>query len=511
MLSMQGRGQVEYVELGLSSEGRFTGLRCRIVGDSGAYAGFGGTFAYSTTYIMATGVYDIPKLNYAGVAALTNTAPVGAFRGAGRPEAAAMIERVVDVAADELGIDPVEIRRRNFITADAFPFHTLTGLTYDSGDYDRPLREAMRLADYDGLRAEQAARRGRGDAGLLGIGISVYAEITGGGSGEYGFVGVAGDGVVTVRAGTSSHGQGHATAFSMLVADRFGIPLGQVRFEQSDTAVVPRGAGTGGSRSLQVGGSAVSGAADVVVEKARRIAGTLLEAAEADIELSDGRFSVAGVPGQSVGWADVASRASADDDPLQAEHDFKPKDATFPFGAHVSVVEVDSETGLVTPVRHIAVDDCGRVLNPLLVGGQQHGGIAQGMSQALWEQFEYDADGNPVTATFADYNIPAATEIPSFTVSNTETLTPMNPLGAKGIGESATVGSTPAVQNAVVDALSHLGVRHLDMPLTPDRVLRAIQQAQAGSLPDSWREPPNVFDGLEVRSGDDEAEESAAI
>jgi carbon-monoxide dehydrogenase large subunit len=511
MLSMQGRGQVEYVELGLTSEGRFTGLRCRIVGDSGAYAGFGGTFAYSTTYIMATGVYDIPKLNYAGVAALTNTAPVGAFRGAGRPEAAAMIERVVDVAADELGIDPVEIRRRNFITADAFPFHTLTGLTYDSGDYDRPLREAMRLADYDGLRAEQAARRGRGDAGLLGIGISVYAEITGGGSGEYGFVGVAGDGVVTVRAGTSSHGQGHATAFSMLVADRFGIPLGQVRFEQSDTAVVPRGAGTGGSRSLQVGGSAVSGAADVVVEKARRIAGTLLEAAEADIELSDGRFSVAGVPGQSVGWADVASRASADDDPLQAEHDFKPKDATFPFGAHVSVVEVDSETGLVTPVRHIAVDDCGRVLNPLLVGGQQHGGIAQGMSQALWEQFEYDADGNPVTATFADYNIPAATEIPSFTVSNTETLTPMNPLGAKGIGESATVGSTPAVQNAVVDALSHLGVRHLDMPLTPDRVLRAIQQAQAGSLPDSWREPPNVFDGLEVRSGDDEAEESAAI
>jgi carbon-monoxide dehydrogenase large subunit len=511
MLSMQGRGQVEYVELALTETGRFTGLRCRIVGDCGAYAGFGGTFAYSTTYIMATGVYDIPKLNYAGVAALTNTAPVGAFRGAGRPEAAAMLERVVDVAADELGLDPVELRRRNVIRPDAFPYRTLTGITYDTGDYDLPLREALRLADYDGLRTEQESRRSRRDARLLGIGVSVYAEITGGGSGEYGFVSVADDGAVTVRAGTSSHGQGHATAFSTLVADRFGIPLEQVRFEQSDTAVVPRGAGTGGSRSLQVGGSAVSGAADVVVERARRLAGTLLEAAEADIELTDGRFSVAGVPGQSVGWAEVAVRASADDEPLQAEHDFTPQDPTFPFGAHVSVVEVDRETGLVTPLRHVAVDDCGRVLNPLLVAGQQHGGIAQGMSQALWERFEYDADGNPVTATFADYNIPAATEVPSVTVFNTETPTPMNPLGAKGIGESATVGSTPAVQNAVIDALSHLGVRHLDMPLTPDRVLRAIQQADAGTLPDIWREPPDVFDRLDVRSGDDEADEATAI
>jgi carbon-monoxide dehydrogenase large subunit len=422
-----------------------------------------------------------------------------------------MLERLVDVAADELGIDPVEIRRRNFISPDAFPFHTLTGLTYDSGDYDLPLREALKIAEYDGLRAEQAERLARGDTRLLGIGIAVYAEITGGGSGEYGFVGVADDGMVTVRAGTSSHGQGHATAFSMLVADRFGIPLERIRFEQSDTAIVPRGAGTGGSRSLQVGGSAVSGAADIVVEQARRVAGTLLEASVADIELTEGSFSVAGVPGQSVSWAEVASRATQDDEPLQAEHDFKPADATFPFGAHVSVVEVDTETGLVTPLKHIAVDDCGRVLNPLLVGGQQHGGIAQGMSQALWEHFEYDADGNPVTATFADYNMPAATEVPSVTVSNTETPTPMNPLGAKGIGESATVGSTPAVQNAVVDALSHLGIRHLDMPLTPDRVVRAIQQAHDGSLPDIWREPPDVFDGLEVRSGDDESEESAAI
>lgn len=509
MLSMQGRGQVQYVELGLDDEGRFTGLRCRVVGDCGAYAGFGGTFAYSTTYIMATGVYAIPKLDYAGVAVLTNTAPVGAFRGAGRPEAAAMVERVVDVAADQLGIDPVEIRRRNFIAPEAFPFHTHTGLTYDSGDYDLPLREALRIAGYDELRREQARRRGRGDVRQLGIGVSCYAEITGGGAGELGVVEVAADGAVTVRAGTSSHGQGHATSFSMLVADRLGVPMEQIRYEQSDTALVPRGSGTGGSRSLQLGGSAVAGAADLVVARARRIAGTLLEAAEEDIELSEGRFAVAGVPGQSLGWADVASRASADDEPLRAEHDFKPQDATFPFGAHVCVVEVDLETGLVTPLRHVAVDDCGRILNPLIVHGQQHGGVAQGMSQALWEQFRYDDDGNPVTATFADYAIPSATELPSLTVSNTQTPTSMNPLGAKGIGESATVGSTPAVQNAVVDALRHLGIRHLDMPLAPDRILRAVQAAENGTLPDIWREPPPVFDDLPVRTAGDDNDTTA--
>lgn len=501
MLSMQGRGQVQYVELGLSAEGRFTGLRCRVVGDCGAYAGFGGTFAHSTTYIMAPGVYDITELDYAGVAALTNTAPVGAFRGAGRPEAAAMIERIVDIAADELGLDPVEIRRRNFIAPTAFPYASSAGMNYDNGDYDLALTEALRIADYDGLRREQAERRERGDVRALGIGVACYAEITGGGAGELGVVEVGDDGAVTVRAGTSAHGQGHATTFSMLVADRLGVPMEQIRYEQSDTALVPRGSGTGGSRSLQLGGTAVSLAADTVLAQATEVAGVLLEAAAADIELSEGRFRVSGVPDASVGWDEVAGRAAADGTPLRAEHDFAPKDATFPFGAHVSVVEVDLETGLVIPRQHIAVDDCGRVLNPLIVAGQQHGGVAQGMSQALWEHFAYDGDGNPVTATFADYSIPAATEFPDFTVSNTETPTPMNPLGAKGIGESATVGSTPAVQNAVVDALSHLGVRHIDMPLTPDRVLEAVERAGAGTLADIWREPPPVFAGLRVRRG----------
>jgi len=504
MLSMQGRGQLDYLELGLSAEGRFTGLRCRVVGDCGAYAGFGGTFAHSTTYIMAPGVYDITELDYAGVAALTNTAPVGAFRGAGRPEAAAMIERIVDIAADELGLDPVEIRRRNFIAPSAFPYASSAGMTYDNGDYDLALTEALRVADYDGLRREQAERREGGDVRALGIGVACYAEITGGGAGELGVVEVGDDGAVTVRAGTSAHGQGHATTFSMLVADRLGVPMERIRYEQSDTALVPRGSGTGGSRSLQLGGTAVSLAADTVLAQATEVAGVLLEAAAADIELSQGRFRVSGVPDASVGWDEVAGRAAADGTPLRAEHDFAPEDATFPFGAHVSVVEVDLETGLVTPRQHIAVDDCGRVLNPLIVAGQQHGGVAQGMSQALWEHFAYDGDGNPVTATFADYSIPAATEFPVFTVSNTETPTPMNPLGAKGIGESATVGSTPAVQNAVVDALSHLGVRHIDMPLTPDRVLEAVARAGAGTSQDIWREPPPVFAGLRVRRGGDD-------
>ncbi len=504
MISMQGRGQVDYLELGVSRDGRFTGLRCRVVGDSGAYAGFGGSFAYSTTYIMAQGVYEIPRLDYAGVAVLTNTAPVGAFRGAGRPEAAAMLERLVDLAADELGLDPVDLRRRNLIAPDAFPYTTRTGMRYDSGDYDLPLREALRVADYDGQRAEQAARRERGDVRQLGIGVAVYAETTGGGAGELGVVEVGTDGTVTVRAGTSSHGQGHATTFAMLVADRFDVPLDRIRFEQSDTALVPRGSGTGGSRSLQLGGSAVAGAAGIVLDRARRSAGALLEADEVDIVLLDGRFAVAGIPDRSVSWAEVAERAEADGEPLRAEHDFAPGGSTFPFGAHVSVVEVDVETGLVTVLRHIAVDDAGRVVNPLIVRGQQHGGVAQGMSQALWEHMRYDEAGNPVTATFADYGIPSAADLPSFTVSSTETPTPLNPLGAKGIGESATVGSTPAVHNAVVDALSHLGVRHVDMPLTGDRIVRAVRQAADGTAPPLWREPPPVFAGLQPRAASEE-------
>ena len=502
MISMpHGRGQVQYVELGLRSDGTIVGMRCRVIGDAGAYGGFGGMLAFGPTRMMSQGVYRIPKIGYDVAVVVTNTAPMGAYRGAGRPEAAAMLERIIDMAAAELGMDPVDIRRRNFLGADEFPYSTVTGVTYDVGDYDAALTKALRIAGYEELRAEQATRRERGDTRQLGIGISAYVEITAGGSGsEYSEVAIHADGTATIKAGTSAHGQGHATAYSQLVAGELGIPIESIEFIQSDTALVPRGGGTGGSRSLQLGGSAALGAARAVLEQARSLAAELLEAAPEDIVLSvDGTFGVAGVPSKSFTWAEVATASEAKGEPLAAEHDFVQAGASFPFGAHVSVVEVDTETGRVEPIRHIAVDDCGRILNPMLVDGQVHGGLASGIAQALWEEMVYDGDGNPLTSTLAEYGIPSAAEFPTFEVAHTETPSPLNPLGAKGIGESATVGSTPAVQNAVVDALSHLGVRHIDMPLSPERVWRAIEHARAGTLPDPWREPPVEFATLPVR------------
>jgi carbon-monoxide dehydrogenase large subunit len=393
------------------------------------------------------------------------------------------------VAADQLGIDPVEIRRRNFLKPQAFPLTTVTGSNYDSGDYDRPLTEACRIADYDGLRAEQAARRARGDAKFLGIGVSTYVEITAPGIfSEYGKVEVAADGFVDVTVGTSSHGQGHRTAFAMIIQDVLGVPMEKVRLIQSDTDVVPRGSGTMGSRSVQIAGSAVLEAGTQVLEKAKRLAAHLLEADPDDITVFEGvGLGVAGVPANAITWQELALAATeADRRPadweghLAVELDFNQGESTYPFGAHLAVVEIDTDTGRVELQRMIAVDDCGRIINPVLVRGQQHGGIAQGVAQALYEQVVYDDDGNPLTGNLMDYAMPSAAEFPSFETANTETPTPRNPLGAKGIGESATIGSTPAVQNAVVDALSHLGVTHLDMPFTAERVWRAIQEAKAG-------------------------------
>jgi len=502
MLSMQGRGQIQYGELGLTRDGRIVGMRARVVGEAGAYGGFGGALAIGPTHWMCTGTYVVPQLRYDALAVLTNTADIGAYRGAGRPEAAALIERLMDLAADELDLSPVEIRRRNLIAPDAFPYTTGTGMTYDCGDYDLPLREALRIADYDALLAEQAERRASGAVRQLGIGIALYVEVTGGAGSEFGAVQIHPDGSATVRAGTSAHGQGHATSFSMIVADLLGIEMSAIRYVQSDTAQVPRGGGTGGSRSLQLGGNAVRTAASAVLEQAKLLAADLLEASADDLELIGGTFGVRGVPDRGAGWADVAAFAQSRGEDLSAALDFTAEASTFPFGAHVSVVEVDTETGFVTPLRHIAVDDCGRVLNPLIVSGQQHGGAISGMSQSLWEEFVYDDAGTPLTSTFADYAIPSAADVPDLEVSNTETPSPVNPLGAKGIGESATIGSTPAVQNAVVDAVSHLGVRHIDLPCTPERVWRAIQQARSGTLPDPWREPPAAFATLPTRDAD---------
>lgn len=505
---MHGRGQVGYYELGLTRDGKITGLRARVIGDAGAWAGFGGALPIHMTALMVPGVYDVPVVAYDAATAVTNTAPMGAFRGAGRPEAAAHIERMMDIAADELGIDPVELRRRNFLDPNGFPVTTPMGAKYDSGDYDLPLREALRLADYDTLREEQAVRRETGDPVQLGIGVATYVEVTApGGGSEFGSVTVHDDGTATVSSGTSAHGQGHATAFSMLVSDALGIPMDKISYVQSDTAVVPRGGGTGGSRSLQLGGSAVASAATTVLDQARRHAASRLEAAVDDIVLTDeGTFGVAGVPGgATVTWTEVAAAAHDAGEELAAGVDVNQEGSTFPFGAHVSVVEVDIETGHVRPVRHIAVDDCGRVLNPLLVEGQQHGGLAQGIAQALYEEVVFDTDGQPLTTTLADYAMPSSADLIDFETASTMTPTPLNALGAKGIGESATIGSTPAVQNAVIDAVSHLGVRHIDLPCTPQRVWRAIQHARAGTSPDIWREPPPVFDDLPVSGGVDDA------
>ncbi len=506
-----GRGQVDYVEMGFSRKGRITGLRCRVVSDAGAYAGFGGALALGPTRMMASGVYRVPKVTFDVAVALTNTTPMGAFRGAGRPEAAEYLERVMDVAAVELGIDPVELRRRNLVGADQFPFTTPTGARYDCGDYAKALDAAVAAAGYGELRTEQARRRAAGDRLMLGIGVAVYVEVTGGAGEEYASVSVDDDGGATIRVGTSAHGQGHATSFAMLVGDRLGIPLDKVRFVQSDTASVPRGGGTGGSRSLQLGGSAVAEAAEAVLAAARELAARELEADPADIGVdAEGRVGVAGVPALALSWAELASTARAAGEPLEVALDHRQEAATFPFGAHVAVVEVDRETGAVRPLRHVAVDDCGRIVNPLIVTGQQHGGIAQGMAQALWEQMVYDADGTPLTATLADYAVPSAAELPSFETHNTETPTPLNPLGAKGIGESGTIGSTPAVHNAVLDALSHLGVRHIDMPCTPERVWRAIAAAEAGCPEPAWVAPPEVFAGLPVRGAGPEPEAASA-
>ena len=480
-----GRAQVQLVEIGARRDGEIVGLRAEIVADMGAYPI--GAFMPTTTADMLAGVYRIPRISYRGRSVVTNATPVAPYRGAGRPEATALVERAIDLVAGELGMDPVEVRRRNLIPAEAFPFTTAVGTTYDTGDYERALNEALRLVGYDELRAEQAARRARGDHMSLGIGVSTYVEITSFSSKEFGAVQVEPSGAVTVSTGTSPQGQGHETAFAQVASGVLGVPFESVRVVHSDTALVERGEGTWGSRSLQAGGSSVFERSIEVVDRARQIAAHLMEVDPADLEGPiDGTFGVAGVPDKAVTWAELAG-ASEDPDriphgmtpgPLRAAGVYREPGSTFPFGAHVSVVEVDTQTGDARAIRHVAVDDCGRILNPVLVRGQQHGGLGQGLAQALFEQMDYDHVGNPITATLAEYRMPSAAELPSFDVSNTETPTSVNPLGVKGIGESATIGSTPAVQNAVVDALTHLGVRHVDMPCSPERVLSAIREAE---------------------------------
>jgi aerobic carbon-monoxide dehydrogenase large subunit len=479
-----GRAQVNSVELGARRDGKLVGLRVDILADLGAYPM--AAYLPPTTQMMLAGVYRIPRIASRGRSVVTPTTPVAPYRGAGRPEATALLERAMDLLAAELAVDPAELRRRNLIPADAFPVQTAVGTTYDTGDYELALDEVLQLSGYEELRREQAERRARGGRVQLGIGLCTYVEITGF-TREFGAVEVHTDGSVTVLTGISPHGQGHETGFAQLVSGLLGVPFEMVHVVHSDTDVVPSGQGTYGSRSLQIGGSAVWQAGEVVLEKAKRLAAHLLEAAYADVSVhDDGRIGVTGAPEVALSWSELAIAAADPErlpdglDPgLAASGKFKQRDSTFPFGAHVAVVDVDTETGAVRLMRHIAVDDCGRILNPMLVDGQVHGGLAQGIAQALYEGVEYDENGTPLTSNLTSYLMPSAADLPSFENFHTETPTDLNPLGAKGIGESATVGSTPAVQNAVIDALSHLGVRHIDMPLAPERVWRAIRDASS--------------------------------
>jgi aerobic carbon-monoxide dehydrogenase large subunit len=479
-----GRGQHQTIEIGGRRDGTVEAYRLTILQDGGAYAEMGSILPYLTR-MMAPGTYAIPKVEVNATAVTTNTTSTVAYRGAGRPEATAAIERAMDLFAAEIGMDPAEVRRTNLIPADAFPWTTVTDVTYDIGDYERALDLALEHAGYDDLRAEQARRRAAGEVVQLGIGLSLYVEVTAGPTAgtEHARVVIEDDGSATIYTGSSPHGQGHHTAFATLASAELGIPIEQISLVHGDTDLVERGQGTMGSRSLQLGGSAVHEAAVGVVARARQLAADSLEANPDDLVLDKaaGRFHVAGTPTIGRTWSELATQASSDGDPLAVISDFQAPQPTYPFGAHIAVVDVDTETGRTVLRRHIAVDDAGRILNPLLAYGQRHGGIAQGAAQALLEEVRFDEDGNPVTSNLADYAAISAAELPSFELVAMETPTPVNPLGAKGIGESGTIGSTPAVQSAVIDAVSHLGVRHIDMPATGERVWRAIRAAQEGA------------------------------
>ena len=481
-----GRAQQHTVTIGGSSDGDVQAYRLEIVQDAGAYPKIGAVLPF-LTILMTTGPYNIPNAEAVAKVVVTNTTPIGAYRGAGRPEATAALERAMDLFATEAGMDPAEVRRKNLLPPFTEPHQTAFGALYDTGNYVAALEKALDAAGYADLRAEQAARRASGDVRQLGIGLSSYVEITGmGDSGppsENATVEVHPDGTATILTGTSPHGQGHATAWAMLASDELGIPVDKITLKWGDTDLIPKGGGTGGSRSLQQGGAAVQQASKELIEEARLRAAAELEANAADLIFDKSRsaFAVAGDPEASVPLTKLA-----EGERLLVNTEFSAPGATFPFGTHVAVAEVDTETGKATLRRMITVDDAGVVLNPLLCEGQRHGGIAQGAAQAFVEEVVYDADGNPLTTSFADYPFLSATEVPSFELADMATPTSYNPLGVKGIGEAGTIGATPAVQNAIIDAVAHLGVRHIDMPATSRRVWQAIQavpQTPAQQIP----------------------------
>ena len=464
-----GRAQVAELEAAVEDDGTISALRMKVTANIGAYPVF--TFIPDLTLFMGVGVYKFTDVDLQSTCVFTNTTTVAAYRGAGRPEAAYYLERLVDIVAAELGVAPEQVRRKNFIPPSAFPYATPTGQNYDSGEYDRALTKALELAGVERLRREQQERLARNDRTLLGIGQAVYVEMCGFGPYESAVVRVEPSGAVTAYTGTSAHGQGHETTFAQIIADHLGVDFDKIVVRHGDTAAVQMGNGTGGSRSLAVGGTAMLNATLKVQEKARRIAASMLEASFEDVVFESGSYQVKGAPAKALGLAAIAATAYGEglaagiEHGLEADNFFRPPQLVYPFGAHVAVVEVDRDTGAVRLRDYVSVDDCGVRISPMLVAGQVHGGLAQGIAQALWEDLVYDANGQLSTGSLMDYAIPRADDLPAFRAEATVTPTPFNPLGAKGIGEAATIGSTPAVVNAVVDALRPLGVKHLDMPL----------------------------------------------
>lgn len=496
MATIHGRDHIVDLEVAAKRDGTILGIRGRCYANLGAYLSTASPGIPTILHgLMMTGCYAIPALDYEVMGVFTNTTPTDAYRGAGRPEATYAVERLVDLLAAELKMDPVEIRRKNFIPKDAFPYTVASGLAYDSGNYEAALDKALAMVNYQQFRSEQAAARAQGR--YLGIGFSTYVEICGlGPSAVAGAVGFQGglwesavvrlhpSGKATVFTGSSPHGQGEETTFAQIVAEELGLPIDDVEVVHGDTARIPMGWGTYGSRTTAVGGTAMVLATRKVKDKARVIAAHLLEVSPDDLDFVNGSFQVRGVPERSKTIQDIALQANLAwnlpqgmEPGLEATSFFDPSNFVYPFGAHVAIVEVDPGTGAVKLLRYIAVDDCGPVINPMIVDGQVHGGVAQGVAQALWEHAEYDANGQLLTGSLMDYAIPTAESLPSIETARTETPSPVNPLGLKGIGETGTIASTPAVVNAVVDALAPLGVRHIDMPLTPEKIWRLLPTA----------------------------------
>jgi len=474
--TVHGRAQVAYLDLAARQDGRITGLRLRLLVDSGAYSA---SWLGQTTAGMVTGCYDIPNIESETLTVLTNKTPLGAYRGAGRPEAAYYIERAIDVLAGRLEMDPAEIRRVNFIPPEAFPYQLPDWPVFDSGEYAATLDVALERSGYQQLRQDQEQARAEGR--LMGIGLASYVEVCGFGW-ETSTVRMEADGTVTIYTGISPHGQGQETTFAQMAADVLGVQPEQVNVLYGDTSM-GSGSGTMGSRGTAVGGPAVHRASQAVRDKMRQIAAHLMEAAPEDLELGDGAWNVKGVPDHSTPIEDIARAAYGGDNlpegmepGLTAVNNFRPETFTAPFGTHVVVVEVDRETGQVEIRKVMTVDDCGTLMSPQLVQGQVHGGIAQGIAQALFEEVVYSEDGQLLTGNLVDYGVPTLGDLPMYETSHTHTPSLRNDLGIKGIGEAATIGSTPAVVNAVIDALSPLGVTHLDMPLTPGKVWAAIQE-----------------------------------